>query len=208
LRTRNNNVGVDLDGVVADIVTQLVRFSRLKYDLRLVPSDFRSENIETCTPIRAHQLQTLFREPRFFQSMRAVQGARQLLVQLGESGYRVHIVTDRFWYPEIHEHTREWLSNRMIPVASVVFATKTEKQAVARDLGLEWFIEDQRSNANLLSEVCRVLLIDKPYNQGALEPNVLRVKGLKKAVRLLADDLMNEQEATLENRFRRMANAS
>jgi len=208
LRTRNNNVGVDLDGVVADIVTQLVRFSRSKYDLRLVPSEFRSENIETCTPIRTHQLQTLFREPSFFQSMRAVQGARQLLVDLGESGYRVHIVTDRFWYPEIHEDTREWLSNRLIRVASVVFATKTEKQAVARDLGLGWFIEDQRSNANLLSEVCRVLLIDKPYNQGTLEPNVLRVKGLKKAVGMLADDLRNEQEATLENRFRRMANAS
>ena len=208
MRTRNNNVGVDLDGVVADIVTQLVRFSRSKYDLRLVPSEFRSENIETCTPIRTHQLQTLFREPSFFQSMRAVQGARQLLVNLGESGYRVHIVTDRFWYPEIHEDTREWLSNRLIRVASVVFATKTEKQAVARDLGLGWFIEDQRSNANLLSEVCRVLLIDKPYNQGTLEPNVLRVKGLKKAVGMLADDLRNEQEATLENRFRRMANAS
>lgn len=201
-------MGVDLDGVVADIVTQLVRFSRSKYDLRLVPSEFRSENIETCTPIRTHQLQTLFREPSFFQSMRAVQGARQLLVDLGESGYRVHIVTDRFWYPEIHEDTREWLSNRLIRVASVVFATKTEKQAVARDLGLGWFIEDQRSNANLLSEVCRVLLIDKPYNQGTLEPNVLRVKGLKKAVGMLADDLRNEQEATLENRFRRMANAS
>ena len=208
MRTRNNNVGVDLDGVVADIVTQLVRFSRSKYDLRLVPSEFRSENIETCTPIRTHQLQKLFREPSFFQSMRAVQGARQLLVNLGESGYRVHIVTDRFWYPEIHEDTREWLSNRLIRVASVVFATKTEKQAVARDLGLGWFIEDQRSNANLLSEVCRVLLIDKPYNQGTLEPNVLRVKGLKKAVGMLADDLRNEQEATLENRFRRMANAS
>ena len=201
-------MGVDLDGVVADIVTQLVRFSRSKYDLRLVPSEFRSENIETCTPIRTHQLQKLFREPSFFQSMRAVQGARQLLVNLGESGYRVHIVTDRFWYPEIHEDTREWLSNRLIRVASVVFATKTEKQAVARDLGLGWFIEDQRSNANLLSEVCRVLLIDKPYNQGTLEPNVLRVKGLKKAVGMLADDLRNEQEATLENRFRRMANAS
>jgi uncharacterized HAD superfamily protein len=140
--------------------------------------------------------------------MRAIQGARQLLVRLGEVGYRVHIVTDRFWYPEIREDTREWLANRMIRVASVAFATKTEKQAVARDLDLGWFIEDQRSNANLLSGVCRVLLIDKPYNQGALEPNVLRVKSLKKAVGTLADDLTKEQAAVLENRLGRMANAS
>lgn len=96
----------------------------------------------------------------------------------------------------------------MIRVASVVFAGKTDKQAVARDLALGWFIEDQRSNANLLSEVCRVLLIDKPYNRGALEPNVLRVKNLKKAVGMLADDISNEQAAVLEDRFRRMANAS
>lgn len=197
-------MGVDLDGVIADIVTQLVRFSRSEYDLRLVPSEFRSENIETCTPIKTEQLRKLFSEPKFFQTMRAMQGARRSLMQLIAAGYAVHIVTDRFWYPEIQDDTRRWLSDRFIRVNSLAFATKTEKQSVARNLEIGWFIEDQRSNANLLSEVCRVLLIDRPYNQGLLAPDVLRVKTLPQAVDTVTQSFMLGTAPVDENRLRRI----
>jgi uncharacterized HAD superfamily protein len=178
----NRHVGVDLDGVIADIVTQLVRFSRTEYKLHLIPAEFRSENIETCTPIRAEQLRRLFCDPKFFQTMRAIQGARRALTRLITAGFAVHMVTDRFWYPRIQDDTRKWLTTRLIHVNSLIFARKTEKQSVARELGIRWFIEDQRSNANLISEVCRVLLIDHPYNQGLLAPDVVRVKTLQEAV--------------------------
>jgi uncharacterized HAD superfamily protein len=192
LQIPNKNVCVDLDGVIADIVTQLVRFSRSKYDLCLVPSEFRSENIETCTPIKTEQLRKLFSEPKFFQTMRAIQGARRSLMQLIAAGYAVHIVTDRFWYPQIQDDTRKWLSNRLIRVSSLVFARKTEKQSVACNLEIGWFSEDQRSNANLLSEVCRVLLIDQPYNQGLLASDVLRVKTLQQAVDTVVHNFIPE----------------
>lgn len=200
----NKSVGVDLDGVIADIVTQLVRFSRNEYDLRLVPSEFRSENIETCTPIKAEQLKKLFCDPKFFQTMRAIQGARRSLMQLTAQGYAVHIVTDRFWYPQIQDDTRKWLSNRMIRVNSLVFANKTEKEAVARNLEIGWFIEDQRSNANLLSDVCRVLLIDQPYNQGLLTPDVLRVKTLQQAVDAVVHNFIPGASLADENPLRRI----
>jgi uncharacterized HAD superfamily protein len=86
--------------------------------------------------------------------------------ELTSAGFAVHIVTDRFWYPEIQDDTRKWLASRLITVSSLVFARKTEKPSVAQNLGIDWFIEDQRSNANLLSEVCRVLLIDHPVQPG------------------------------------------
>jgi uncharacterized HAD superfamily protein len=204
LQIPNKSVGVDLDGVIADIVTQLVRFSRNEYDLRLVPSEFRSENIETCTPIKAEQLRKLFCEPKFFQTMRAIQGARRSLMQLIAQGYAVHIVTDRFWYPQIQDDTRKWLSNRMIRVNSLVFANKTEKQSVARNLEIGWFIEDQRSNANLLSDVCRVLLIDQPYNQGLLALDVLRVKTLQQAVDAVVHNFIPGTGPADENLLRRI----
>ena len=200
----NKTVGVDLDGVIADIVSQLVRFSRIEYELNLSPSAFRSENIETCTPIKPDQLRKLFCEPKFFQTMRAMQGARRSLTQLIAAGYAVHIVTDRFWYPEIQDDTRRWLSDRLIRVNSLVFATKTAKQSVARKLELGWFIEDQRSNANLLSEVCRVLLINRPYNQGLLAPDVLRVKTLRQAVDAVARNFMPRTVPADENLLRRI----
>jgi uncharacterized HAD superfamily protein len=203
LQIPNKTVGVDLDGVIADIVTQLVRFSRSEYDLRLVPSDFRSENIETCTPIKTEQLKKLFCEPKFFQTMRAIQGARRSVMRLVAARYAVHIVTDRFWYPQIQDDTRRWLSNRLIRVNSLVFARKTQKQSVARNLEIGWFIEDQRSNANLLSEVCRVLLIDQPYNQGLLAPDVLRVETLEHAVDAVMHERIPGTTTADENLLRR-----
>jgi uncharacterized HAD superfamily protein len=125
-------------------------------------------------------------------------------MQLIADGYAVHIVTDRFWYPQIQNDTRKWLSNRVIRVNSLVFAHKTEKQSVARNLEIGWFIEDQRSNANLLSEVCRVLLIDQPYNQGLLSSDVLRVETLQQAVDVVVHNFIPGAVPAAENLFRRI----
>lgn len=125
-------------------------------------------------------------------------------MQLIAAGYAVHIVTDRFWYPQIQDDTRQWLSNRLIRVSSLVFAHKTEKQSVARNLEIGWFIEDQRSNANLLSEVCRVLLIDQPYNQGLLAPDVLRVKTLQQAADAVVRNFMPGVVPDDDNRLRKI----
>src|SRR5260370_10495051 len=124
-------------------------------------------------------------------------------MRLTTAGYAVHIVTDRFWDPQIQDDTRKWLSNRLIHVNSLVFARKTQKQSVARNLEIGWFIEDQRSNANLLSEVCRVLLIDQPYNQGLLAPDILRVETLQQAVNAVINDFIAGTTPANENLLRR-----
>jgi len=190
----HNVVGVDLDGVIADIVSQLVRFSRIEYGIHLLPSQLRSERIEICTPINGEQLTKLFQEPGFFRSMRAIPRAKQSLSALREHGYSIHVITDRFWYPDIHDDTRKWLADRSINVESLVFARKTDKQHVARELGVQWFIEDQISNANLLSEVCQVLLIDRPYNQGMTPEGVARVKGIDEAVESIVESILRQRQ--------------
>jgi hypothetical protein len=68
-----------------------------------------------------------------------------------------------------------------------LFAPFHGEGSVARKLGFEWCIEDQRSNSNLLSEICRVFLIDRPYNQGLLPNDVLRVKTLEEAVDVVVE---------------------
>jgi uncharacterized HAD superfamily protein len=118
--------------------------------------------------------------------------------------YAVLIITDRFWYPQIQDDTRKWLSNRQIRVNSLVFAHKTEKQSVARNLEIGWFIEDQHSNANLLSDVCRVLLIEQPYNQGLRAPDVLRVMTLQQAVDAVVHNFVSGTASADENPLRRV----
>jgi uncharacterized HAD superfamily protein len=180
-------VGCDLDGVIGDIVPQLVRFSRTQHRIRLTRKHIVSENLETCAPIRQEQLHRLFENPEFFRSLPVVSGARKSLLTLREAGCAIHIVTDRFWYGEIDEDTTNWLVRHRIPFDSVAFARKAQKQDVAHRLKIDWFIEDQLSNARLLSSICPVLLLDRPYNQGATPEHVTRVNDLQQAVAAIVE---------------------
>lgn len=185
--TKAAAIGFDLDGVIADIVGQLLLFLRVKSGIELSRDDLVSENIETCTPISRESLTTFFRDPAFFTTIRPVSGARRLLATLRSCGHPVHIVTDRFWYAGLHQHTEAWLWEHGIPFDSLRFARKTEKQEVVSELGLRWFIEDQLSNANRIASSCNVLLLDRPYNRGWVCPNVERVSSLRDIAEVILD---------------------
>jgi uncharacterized HAD superfamily protein len=114
--------------------------------------------------------------------------AREALSKLKAAGFCVHIVTDRFWYTGIHADTADWLKRHRIPFDSVVFARKAAKHGVAERLKVRYFIEDQLSNARLLAPLCRVLLLDRPYNQGAIANQVTRVDSLKEAVARIVEE--------------------
>jgi len=178
-------VGCDLDGVIGDIVQQLVRFSRREHRIRLTRKQIVSENIETCTPIRRDQLHRLFENRDFFRSLSVVPRARESLSRLKAAGYQIHIVTDRFWYTGIHEDTTDWLIRHRIPFDSVAFARKADKHDIAERLNVQWFIEDQLSNARLLAPLCRVLLLNRPYNQGDVPDRVIRTDSLDEAVNFI-----------------------
>jgi 5'(3')-deoxyribonucleotidase len=180
-------VGCDLDGVIGDIVQQLVRFSRQQHGVFLTRKHITSENIETCTPLERGQLHGLFENREFFRTLPVIPRARQALSRLKAAGFTVHIVTDRFWYSGIHEDTTEWLKRHRIPFDSVAFARKIEKQDVAERLRLRYFIEDQLSNAKLLAPLCPVALLDRSYNQGQLPEQVTRVKNVVDAADLIIE---------------------
>lgn len=175
-------VGIDLDGVVADIVHQIVEFSRTHIGLLLTAAELRSENVETCTPLTREQLVRMFTCREFFRRMPMIEGAKDAVAWLRDAGFSTHFITDRFWYPEIEQDTREWLHFNGIAYESLNFARKADKHTTAVNLGLKWFVEDQLSNARLLSSSCHVLLVDTPYNQGATTGAITRVATLKDAV--------------------------
>ena len=159
--TTHPGVGFDLDGVLADIATQLLRFIRRSLRIELSPDALTSENIETCTPVTRDQLVSFFCKPGFFRTIPPFVGARRVLNTLRSRGYHLHIITDRFWYEGLHQDTEKWLRKHRLPFDSLRFARKSEKKHLVSELGLQWFIEDQLSNANALSEHCHVLLLDR-----------------------------------------------
>jgi uncharacterized HAD superfamily protein len=184
-------VACDLDGVIGDIVQQLLLFSHRKHGLSLAAADIVSENFDMCTPIRRDQLQKFFETDEFFRSLPVLPGSREALLRLRAAGCEIHIVTDRFWYREIDRDTTDWLTRNEIPFDSVIFARKVEKPHFAAQLSANWFIEDRLSNALLLSPVCRVLLVDRPYNQGSTPESVMRVHDISRAAEVITDTLNN-----------------
>jgi uncharacterized HAD superfamily protein len=187
-RSRRPVVGCDLDGVIGDIVRQLVRFSRRQH-VSMTRKNIVSEDIETCTPIRRDQLQSLFENVEFFRTLPVIPRARESLSNLKAAGCAIHIITDRFWYNGINEDTTNWLKRHRIPFDSVVFARKSEKHGMAEKLKVQYFIEDQLSNARLLAPLCRVLLLDRPYNQGEIPDQVKRVDSLREAVAQIVEEM-------------------
>jgi uncharacterized HAD superfamily protein len=178
-------IAIDLDGVLGNIAQQLVRFSAAEYSLNLLQRTFTSENIETCTSINQQQLHRLFASPSFFRTMSPIRGASKWVHFLRSRGSKISIITDRFWYEGIQQDTIEWLHTHQIPYDTIAFARKEAKQDFVKELRIDWFIEDQLSNAKLLSSVCKVVLIDRPYNKGDLPYGAVRVKNLQNAVSVI-----------------------
>jgi len=173
-------LGVDIDGVLSDIAGHLVTFLNNRFGHRLSISDLTSEDVETCTDISVEQLTEVFSSPVFFQTLPLITGANTSLQDLKRWGWNVIVMTDRFWYPEIQKDTLGWLRMNEIPFESAHFVKKTEKAELARNLGIEFFIEDQLSNANALAQVCkRVYLVNRSYNQGSLDESVTRVTNIQ-----------------------------
>ncbi|MGH9556308.1 MAG: 5' nucleotidase, NT5C type, partial [Terriglobales bacterium] len=179
------------DGVLSDIVAQIVRFAHRRFGVSLSRESFTSENAETCTSLSRHQLVELFTSSDFYRTMPCMSEAKRLLQVLTKHGATVHIITDRFWYPEIQEDTRYWLGKNHLVFDSLHFVRKTEKQRKAKELGIEWFIEDQISNAVLISSECDVVLVDRPYNRGLLPTRVVRVERLEEASRMILGCIAN-----------------
>ena len=178
-------LGLDLDGVLADIVRQLILFAANEFGLRISPQSITSENVEQCTPLTGKQLVRLFSEPSFFTTMPAMYGAAETVAALKARQATIHIITDRFWYPGIQEDTAQWLNHNNIVYDSLVFARKAEKQHAVSELAIDAFLEDQRSNANLIANVSYVFLLDCSYNQGPVARNVYRVSTLAAAAEKL-----------------------
>lgn len=180
-------IGCDLDGVVADIVSQLVEFARRNHNFRLKPEQIVSEQAETCTPLSLQQLQAMFRERIFFTTMTAFSDARAALSDLRSLGFSVDIVTDRFWYPEIRTDTIAWLEAHDIAYDELRFVSRFEKHITAAEWNYRFVIEDQAPNALLLSSVTEVYLLDRPYNRTiSSNERIRRVRSLSEVVGAVA----------------------
>lgn len=171
-------IGCDLDNTLCDQLGALRREVLARTGTAL-PFDYNA--YPTPPGVERAVLDEIFRSGEVFRSVRPLPGAIAALRELRDRGYRIAIVTDRFWYPENGDDTRRWLEEHEIPADELAIIRSAEKAAFVRDSGHEFalFFEDRADiAAAVAAHVPRVVLFDRPWNrEGALPGNVERMAG-------------------------------
>jgi 5'(3')-deoxyribonucleotidase len=102
-----------------------------------------------------------------------IPGAVEALRRLHWAGHRIHLVTARgtgVWQTteqrhSIHRQTNIWVEEHAVPHESLIF--ESNKPFVARELGLDYFIDDGIHNFEDLEQAapgCQAYLLTAPHN--------------------------------------------
>lgn len=186
-------IGVDLDNVLADHMSALVKYYNHRYATALTRDSFRSLKFwETWGGTREEAIETVheFYASLEFAAILPVEGAEEG-VDLLTHNNRLEIITAR--PSDLLSATSDWL-NAYFPdkFAGAYFGNHyaknglhaTSKLALCQFLGVDVLVEDSLEHAlECADQRRRVVLLDNPWNQSSQLPeNVYRVDSWKEAV--------------------------
>lgn len=171
--------GIDLDGVVCDLGPGVAARIAERFGVASHPDTWRTFDLRRLdigvpeAPFRSF-IDEVFADPGLYERAPVAPGAGHGLACMVEAGWRIVAITAR--PPHLAGVTRSWLRRAGLPVGEVHHAEMGQKAAVARALGTEATLEDNPHEAELLAEVCRSWLLERPYNR---EYNVVRAQRLR-----------------------------
>ena len=156
--SQDNNpivLGVDLDGVCADFYGGMRKvaaewferdINELTTEVTYGLPEWGLENIEQYE--RLHRWAVTARN--LFSNLEIIPGARRVLRQLSDEGYRIRIITHRLFIHFFHaiavQQTIEWLDGSGIPYRDLCFMKDKEQ------VGADIYIEDAPGNIKRLRE--------------------------------------------------------
>jgi len=175
-------IAIDMDEVLADLIVNVIdQYNKVKSSL-FKKEDFTTMiwwNVFDCSKEQAWDFCNDFMLNHSMK-VKPVIGAQQGVAHLKE-GHKLFVVTSRKF--EWEDVTNKWLHKYFESMFEEVHFTnltadghKIKKSDVSKKLGVDLLIEDQLQFANDCAENgIRVLLLDNPWNQGELHPNITRV---------------------------------
>jgi len=174
--------GIDLDGVIADLLTPFIRKINKEFGLSVKRKNISSFYFSDCIPSpNWDDIIKIWEDPDFILKQPLVPWARWGINRLRDLGYAIYIVTAR--KSHLKEATLQWLKKHKIYFDEIVTGKQEEKWSYIERKGLDIFVEDKAQNALEAIRFCeRVYLIDAPYNKQLDEPKAIRVKGWREIV--------------------------
>jgi len=180
--------GIDLDGVIADLITPLLKAIKKEYGLSFKYEDITSFYFADCIPqLNWNQIREIWESPEFVLGQPLIPWAKWGLNRLRALGYAIYIITARKTF--LKEATLEWLAKHGIAFDAIVTG-KEEKWSYIERNELNILVEDKAQNALDVARLCeRIYLIDTPYNRDPVtldesKSSIIRVKGWKEIIKL------------------------
>lgn len=186
-------IGVDLDSVVADIMSPLIDFHNKNYRTNLKLSDhttFSVEKIWKCTEEEGLNRLFKFYQSDFMDKIKPMPGSIDSIKYLSNI-HEFHIITSRS--NMLDKITNHWVKKYLPNIFKTINLTNQsggkgkkniKKSEVAKKLGISLFIEDHLEYTyDCASLDIKVLLMDMPWNQTKKLPeNIVRVYSWKEIV--------------------------
>jgi len=168
-------IGIDIDGVIADSQTVIIRKLNQHFGKNYNLADFVNLRPVKMFGLNRKQLDKFImtKELEIIQETVPIPGAVETLIRLIEN-HELHLVTARS--PLYSGQTEAWLKKYGIPYSRIRLLGQHDKRGACLELGVDLFIEDNKKNAlQIISCGIPVLLMNATYNQGTLPGMVTRV---------------------------------
>lgn len=167
-------IGVDLDGILGDLIGVIIKEAHDCFGIKINEDQITNFKLENCTDLIEDQISEIFSKKEVYEKIKKIPYAHFSINRLREYGFVIHVITDR--RPALLDITKKWLDLNGFHWDYLHLIKADNKAEFAKQNDIFTFIEDKYETVIKLSEVCRkVYLIDRPYNQGWLPSNVLRV---------------------------------
>ncbi|MFQ5989862.1 MAG: HAD family hydrolase [Candidatus Methylomirabilales bacterium] len=176
-------IAIDVDDVLADSLPEFLAAFNRRFGLQLSVTEAGWEVFRRYPEIPPEAVRAFFAElyqADFLGSRPLLPGAREGVEQLHRDGHRLFIITGRLQHDR--DITERWLIKTGLSAffQEVVHRDGTDaplhKRQAAERLRLDVLLEDEYQVATAAAELpVRVLLFDRPWNQGPLPSQVVRI---------------------------------
>lgn len=178
-------IGIDLDEVVVDFVSSFLNFYNQKYKKNISINDLKSYDLSEVGIGKNIETSKKFVDEFFHNEesdrLSLVDGVRSAIIKLSLD-HQLYIITARSI--KYQEKTKRFIQKyfsktpfEIIHSGDVYKEQGRTKADICNELDLIYFIEDHLKYAFQCSGIStRVFLLDKPWNQGAVNGNITRVK--------------------------------
>jgi uncharacterized HAD superfamily protein len=176
-------VGLDLDGVISDIQSEIILRLKQDFDIDTDINQWKSHYVHEQFPgLPNGWIDKQFYDPAFWLNAKCYEDAWNMINKWFMQGADIFIITCRTndHGPFTIEVTERWLFEWELPYNKLIHSQiKLEKYDIVKEHQLDFFVEDDDREAILLSRCTKSFLIDHPYNRNDSDRQYQRINSLR-----------------------------